>query len=208
MRCSPVLLGALADGELRGLRAWRVRLHLAHCPTCQQELTALEGLNQTLVQVSPLPARKPIPRPIGAVRPALAALAMACTVAALVVRMPAPLETKLPPETPRPVSVPVRPSPPPPRQVALVPPPAAVAKVSSSAPRHTRRKRYRRPIAVAKATPQPKPETEQIIVIATVMPPPEPVVVVLDNNDDDGGTIHIESTIPAAYVVAMQKEQN
>lgn len=207
MRCSPVLLGALADGELRGWRAWRVRRHLAHCPACQQEFTALEDLNQTLGQVSPLPAHRPIPRPIGAIRPTLAVLAMAST-AALVMRLQAPLEAELPQETPRPVAVPVRPSPPSPRQVALAPPPAAVAKVPSSAPRHVRRKRYRRPIAVAKATPQPKPETEQIIVIATVMPPPEPVTVVLDNNDEDGGTIHIESTIPAAYVVAMQKEQN
>ncbi|MBB6049501.1 anti-sigma factor family protein [Armatimonas rosea] len=208
MRCSPVLVGALADGELRGWRAWRVRRHLAHCPACQQELTALEGLNQTLGQVSPLPARQPIPRPIGTVRPTLAALALACTAAALVVRLQVPLEAELPQETPRPVAVPVRPSPPSPRQVALVPPHAVVSKMPSSAPRHVRRKRYRRPIAVAKATPPPKPETEQIIVIATVMPPPEPVTVVLDNNDDDGGTIHIESTIPAAYVVAMQKEQN
>lgn len=210
MRCSPVLLGALADGELRGWRAWSLRRHLAHCPACQQELTALEGLGQSLRTVSPLPTRKPIRRPIGIVRPAAATLALAGVAGALCLRLPGPSEPRSVAVAPH-ESAPLLPVPPPrPKatQEAVSAPPPVSRKARPTRLRLARRKQHHRPLAVAKATPRPKPEQEQIIVVATALPSPKPVTVVLNDSDSDGGTIHIESTIPAAYVVAMQKEQN
>jgi Putative zinc-finger len=218
MRCNPALLGALTDNELHGWRAWRVRRHLAHCPTCQQELATLESLGQTLHAASPLPTRKPIRRPIGIVRPVAATLATACAAALLVARLPEPLETepRRETETRQESTPPVRVSPshatPQPHLKTPMTPPSVSPRAGGS-PRTqvsrrqvAQRKRHRKHVPVAKAMPQPTHETEQIIVVATIMSPPKPVTVVLDNTDDDGGTIHIESTIPAAYVVAMQKE--
>jgi hypothetical protein len=67
-------------------------------------------------------------------------------------------------------------------------------------------KTYRRGVVVAKAVLPKAQEPEQMIIVASEITPPRPVTVVFNDKDDEGGTIHIESTIPAAYVVAMQKE--
>jgi hypothetical protein len=223
MHCSPVLLGALADGELWGLRAWRVRRHVATCSVCQQELAALQALNATVRHLAPLSTRRPILRPIGLPRPVAAALAMAGAAGFLVLRLPTPRPELRMPDRPRVSDSLVE------HRVAradtpkkwesqerlTVSVPVALAEPRRPRPRTTRRKirRTHRPSqrALTSAVPPQKsvkPEPEQVIIIATVLPPPEPVTVVLDDKDDEGGTIHIESTIPAAYVIALQKESN
>jgi hypothetical protein len=215
MPCNLPLLGALADGALRGFSAWRVRRHVADCTSCQQELSELEALRATLKSCSPLPNRKPIHRPLGIIRPAVATLALASVSAFLVARIPVSetLPMKPGPESPRLIL-------PPAKRVESAPSFLSVA--STQRRRRTPRKRVvrrvarqkaktsRRTVSVAKSVPrQPTvQETEQVIIVASEIIPPKPVTVVLYDHDDEGGTIHIESTIPAAYLVALQKETN
>ena len=90
MRCNPAHLSAFVDSELRGVQAWRLRRHLAHCPTCQAELAELTALAGLVGAASPLPARPPIRRPIGLVRPAAALLAATCAVGFLMQSRPEP----------------------------------------------------------------------------------------------------------------------
>ena len=198
MHCNPRLLGAWADGALHGLPAWRVGRHLAHCSTCQNELVALKTLNTALKNVSPLPLRQPIRRPIGLIRPVFATLALACVPGFLMLHAS---ESELPGQASDPPRVSL---------VQRAVPEKGTRKVASehlrstqgTPPAETRRPRRR----IARHQSRLKPEPEQVIVVATTLPPPKPVTVVLDDKDDEGGTIHIESTIPAAYVVALQKE--
>ena len=217
MPCNPIVLGALADGELRGLSAWRMRRHLAHCPSCQKEMAELEALSAELKGVSPLPQplRKPIRRPLGLIRPAFATLALASVAAFLMVRAPVsesppPMQAtpKTSPEiTPQaPVKPPSKPSAAQPTQVTQESLPKTPRKriVRRVARRKTRT--YHRPLAVAKALPTKVQDPEQVIIVASAITLPKPVTIVLNDKDDEGGTIHIESTIPAAYVVALQKE--
>jgi hypothetical protein len=206
---------SLVDGELRGWQVGRVRRHVARCANCQQELAELEALNKQLRSATPLPARKPVRRPMGLVRPAFATLALASVAVFLVARVSEPeaVPTKPGPESPPPRGYPI---PPPAKRAEPAPRSPSVA---SAQPRvKTQRKRivhrvarrksktYQRPLAVAKIAPTKTQDPEQVIIIASAVVLPDPVTIVLNDRDDEGGTIHIESTIPAAYVVAMQKE--
>lgn len=46
MTCDLKQLDLMADGELRPWNAWRLRRHIAHCPTCAAELAAVQHLTQ------------------------------------------------------------------------------------------------------------------------------------------------------------------
>lgn len=208
MRCNSILLGALADGELRGVRAWQLRRHLAHCPVCQQEMAALETLSAELKSISPLPipSRQPVSRPIGLVRPAFATLALASVAAFCLTPHPTPTPESLLQVVDVAVQTPIvaQDAPKtlsPPQQVALQTEKAAL-RPRRVALRHKRVSRR-----TAKIRRRFEAAPEQIIVVASRPTPPQPVTVVLNDKDDEGGSIHIESTIPAAYVVALQKEK-
>ena len=208
MPCNPILLGAFADGELRGVRAWQLRRHLAHCPVCQQEMAELEALSAELKSISPLslPSRQPVSRPIGLVRPAFATLALASVAAFCLAPRPTPAPESLPQVVDVPVKAPIV-APQTPRVLSQ---PKQVALHTGKASLRSRRvalrpKRASRRTAKVRRYFEAAPE--QIIVVASRPTPPQPVTVVLNDKDDEGGTIHIESTIPAAYVVALQKEK-
>lgn len=57
MKCDRVRtrLNAYADGELSGLRRWRIGRHVRGCPACRSFLASLGELNRMLGQL-PLPA--------------------------------------------------------------------------------------------------------------------------------------------------------
>lgn len=208
MPCNPILLGAFADGELHGVRAWQLRRHLAHCPICQQEMAELEALSAELKSISPLslPSRQPVSRPIGLVRPAFATLALASVATLCLAPHPTPTPEVPPQVVEGPVQTPI---------VALPAPkallrPQQVARQTEKAalrPRRVALRHKRVSRRTAKIRRRFEAAPEQIIVVASRPTPPQPVTVVLNDKDDQGGTIHIESTIPAAYVVALQKEK-
>ena len=210
MSCNLMALEALVDGELRGWQAGRVQRHVARCANCQYELAALEALNTQLRSVTPLPARKPVRRPMGLVRPLVATLALTCTTAFWIATRPfsipeKPLrvaektfhhteEARRNTEKPHRIENPVIRH----KKRRILHAPVRVAM----RPRHVLHTKPHKPLV-------PKPALEeQVIVVVSTRPTPKAVTVVLDNQDDDGGTIHIESTIPAAYIAAMQKESN
>lgn len=206
MRCNSILLGAFADGELRGVRAWQLRRHLAHCPICQQELAELEALATGLKSISPLPLRQPVRRPIGLVQPAFATLALASVTAFCLAPRPTPTPEVPPQVVDVAVQTPILTSHAPkilspPQQVALQ------AEKVALRPRRVALRHKRVSRRTAKVRRRFEAAPEQIIVVAARPTPPKPVTVVLNDKDDEGGTIHIESTIPAAYVVALQKEK-
>lgn len=189
MRCEKIQpwLSAVVDEEEIGVWGWVVSRHVAHCPACREELAALRALEARLVAVSPV-TRRPILRPMGLARPLLVVGALAAG-AGYFFWQPSNPE--------RPVTVALaspRPAPTPapstkPRLAPKTVPPVLRLKVAR---RHSRR--VRRPV----------PASEQVVVVAKAPPLAKPLTLVHDSRDDDGGTIHIETTIPAAYVAAMQ----
>ena len=48
-------LSALADGELTGWTAWRLRRHIAACPSCAEELVGWQRMNAALRAVDTVP---------------------------------------------------------------------------------------------------------------------------------------------------------
>lgn len=198
MRCDDVQkkLSALIDQELSGWQRQRLERHLAQCGACQQEHAALLALEARLRGAGPLPRpaeRRPVLRPIGVVRPALALAACALglwhvwpqpskTVDSTVVAQAKATPLPIPSATPAPFTKPhVSPAPvrPQPRRLRV-------------AKRHHRRR------------PQPVALPEQVVIVVLTPPQPKALTLVHDSQDGEGGTIHIESTIPPAFVAAMQ----
>jgi anti-sigma factor RsiW len=231
MSCNVRALEALVDGELHGWQVGRVRRHVARCANCQQELAELEALNKQLRSATPLPARKPVRRPMGLVRPAFATLALAGTTVLWIATRP--LSTPEKPRTaveqafriterpfhdteePRRATEEPRRDTEEPRRDTN-----ATIPYKNLVIRHKKRRILHAPVRVAvrprhilhtkphkPRVTEPAPEG-QVIVVASTRPTPKAVTVVLNDRDDEGGTIHIESTIPAAYMAAMQKESN
>lgn len=190
MRCEKIQpwLSAVVDEEEIGVWGWVVRRHVAHCPACREELRALRALEVRLVAVSPI-TRRPILRPMGLARPLLAVGALAAAGAGVFLWQPpksehpvtVALASPVPKATPSPSTKP--------RLAPKPVPPVLRLKVARHHPR-----RVRRPATVA----------EQVVIVAKAPPTAKPLTLVHDSREDDGGTIHLETTIPAAYVAAMQ----
>jgi len=189
MRCEKIQpwLSAVVDEEEIGVWGWVVRRHVAHCPTCREELAALRALEARLVAVSPV-TRRPILRPMGLARPLLAVGALAGVAGYFFWPVPQPkpavtvaLASPAPTPTPSPSTKP-----------RLAPKPVPPVRRLKVARRPSRRVRHR------------VTASEQVVIVAKAPPTAKPLTLIHDSHDDDGGTIHIETTIPAAYVAAMQ----
>ena len=196
MRCEVVQgkLSALIDRELYGWQRQRLEHHLGRCAACRRERDALQALEVRLVLAAPLPRptkeRRPVLRPIGVVRPMMA---LAACAVGLWVAWPLPRTNLIVAQamaTPIPI-----PSPTPPASVKPhhVPGTMRAHPLRLRVPKRHHRRRSR-----------PAALPEQVVIVVLTPSEPKSLTLVHDSQDDDGGTIHIESTIPPAYVAAMQ----
>jgi hypothetical protein len=229
MSCEKIALElmALSDGELSGVAAWRVRQHVKRCSVCAAMLAEYKQLDSTLADLSPLFKRLPLKKPLrvawtfGSVALATTAIAIG---AVSFFQRPALISSASVPASPEPQRLVAtyedsnsKPQTDP--KPSKIPPQIKTALNRASvlvepSPHRRRRlpRRVRRRVLVSKSKPLVRqlialPVPEEISLVASEVTIARPITTVSRETDADGGTMVIQSTIPAAYVQAGQNSE-